>query len=264
MTTVYRYTELLPRELAERLATVPAAIAPWGALEWHGPHLPLGLDGLVAEAFCERLAAATGALLLPATYLPITALPHPHSISTPASTVIDVWGSLFEALGKVGVRLVCLVSGHYAQGHELTLLEIAEKAARSSGPLVLAGTPLSVLGDPHLLDHAGRWETSQLLTVRPDLVHLERLPKGALPGVHEVPVLGEDPRLASAEQGEAVFAQALESWGGWVKRLLEDPDPAPLLDHYAERRGWYDEYVRRYYRGSWEEAIEAWWRERGG
>jgi creatinine amidohydrolase len=74
---IRRYAELRPEELAAALAANPTFICPWGALEWHGAHLPLGLDGIVAEAFSERLATATGAILLPGTWLPMTAHPPP-------------------------------------------------------------------------------------------------------------------------------------------------------------------------------------------
>lgn len=257
--SVYRYTDLLPDQLAERLAVCPVAIAPWGALEWHGPHLPFGLDGLVAEGFSERLAARTGAVLLPATYAPITALPHPGSLSISTGHVAGMWADLFAGLGAAGFRVVCLVSGHYAQGHELALVEAAEQSLNAGGPFVLAGTPLALLEDMALLDHAGRWETSQLLALRPELVHLEKLPSGALPGAKDVAVLGQDPRQASAGQGEEVLARALEAWAGWIERLRAGADPAPLFELYARRRDAYAGYVRRFYRESWEQAIEDWW-----
>ena len=84
---------------------------PLGALEWHGDHLPLGLDGLVAEAFCERLAEATGGILLPGTWQPMTTLPHAYSISIPAETVCAVWRGLLAELARVGARTICLVTG---------------------------------------------------------------------------------------------------------------------------------------------------------
>ncbi|MFM7677266.1 MAG: hypothetical protein ACKO83_00300 [Roseiflexaceae bacterium] len=38
-----RYTDLHPDALAQILAHTPIAVLPWGALEWHGAHLPLGM-----------------------------------------------------------------------------------------------------------------------------------------------------------------------------------------------------------------------------
>jgi creatinine amidohydrolase len=264
MATVHRYADLRPAELAERIATVPVAIVPWGALEWHGPHLPFGLDGLVAEGFCKELAARTGAVLLPASYLPITALPHARSISIGTERVRGVWQDLLGGLGAAGFRVACVVSGHYAQGHEIELAQVAATISAGGGPLVLAGTPLALLGDPALLDHAGKWETSQLLTYRPELVDLSLLPGGSLPSAREVAVLGEDPRAADADQGRAVLDRALEVWAGWIDRLLSGEASQALADLYADRVASYHGYAERYYRGSWEAAIAAWWAERGG
>ncbi|MEE9215959.1 MAG: creatininase family protein [Anaerolineales bacterium] len=264
MVSIYRYTDLRPNELTHRLEQYPVAIAPWGALEWHGPHLPFGLDGLVAEAFGEHLAEKTGAILLPTTYLPITALPHAQSIPFRTDVVRGSWEDLLLGLGSAGFKLVCLISGHYAQGHEIVLSEVAEQVTRDQGPLVLAGTPLALLGDPALLDHAGLWETSQLLASRPDLVDLKALPPETELSAKDVAVLGPDPRSATAAKGREILGKALEAWSDWIERLLSEDDPQPLYDLYSERRSSYQGYVDQYYDGSWEKALESWWAERSG
>lgn len=263
MEPVWRYAELRPDQLRARLADVPAALVPWGALEWHGPHLPFGLDGLVAEAFCDQLSARSGAVVLPTFYLPITSLPHPQSLSIHSDLVRAVWDQLIRELSSAGFVLVCLVSGHYAQGHEWVLSQMAESLTSEGLAMVLAGTPLALLNDPELLDHAGKWETSQLLHYRPDLVDLEALPPGHLPGAHQVAVLGEDPRRASAQQGQAVLERALRVWSEWIDRLLQTEDRASLLELYRGRRAAYQAYVDRYYQGSWEQAIQSWWDQYG-
>jgi len=264
MTSIYRYAELRPDQLSHRLEQVPVAIVPWGALEWHGPHLPFGLDGLVAESFSQELAARTGAVLLPTTYLPITALPHPQSISIRTEVVRGAWHDLLNELGRAGFRVVCIVSGHYAQGHEIVLAELAVQFNQGGGPLALAGTPLALLQEPGLLDHAGKWETAQLLHFRPELVDLTALPPGSLPPVGQVAVLGDDPRTASAEQGRAIIERGLQSWATWIDRLLGGQAVQDLRDLYSARMVSYQAYLDRYYQGSWEAAIEAWWKERTG
>jgi len=130
--------------------------------------------------------------------------------------------------------------------------------------LVLAGTPLALLSDPGLLDHAGRWETSQLLHFRPELVDLTVLPPGSLPPAGQIAVLGDDPRKASAEQGRAIVERALQSWETWIERLLGGQALEALHDLYSDRTASYQAYLDQYYQGSWERAIEAWWKERAG
>ncbi len=99
-----RYAELRPEQLAERVQAAPVAFVPWGALEWHSVHLPVGLDGIVVEHIAERAVERTGGVVLPAMYLPITTLPHRFSISFRAGTVRAVLDDLFAELARIGLR----------------------------------------------------------------------------------------------------------------------------------------------------------------
>ena len=54
------YAALYAEQVASIIDTVPIAYLPWGALEWHGPHLPLGTENYIAEAFAERIAKRVG------------------------------------------------------------------------------------------------------------------------------------------------------------------------------------------------------------
>ncbi|MCW5943628.1 MAG: creatininase family protein [Fimbriimonadaceae bacterium] len=256
-----RYAESHPDELLAHLARTPILVAALGALEWHGPHLPLGLDGLVAEAFAERLATRLGAVLMPSVWLPITTLPHPTSLEVRTETAVAVWRDLVDQARKLDVRVLCLVSGHYAQGHMIELQRVAVAAMiEAPNTAVLAATPLERLGDDSLLDHAGRWEAAQLLSIRPELVRLEQVGDALDP--LDCAVLGEDPRAATLADGEAVLERGLLSWQDEIARLMESGDLRPLVAWYGRRIRGYDAYVERYYRGSWEDAILRWWTER--
>lgn len=255
---INRYAELLPEELERIWEAQPIALCPWGALEWHGPHLPLGLDGLVAERFAERLADRAGGVLLPTVWLPITALPHKFSLSLHSEVVIGIWRDLVGELYRAGARVICLITGHYAQGHEIELYNVAlEAMAAHSDLCVLAATPLELLHKDEYLDHAGRWETAQLLNVRPELVHLDKFP--GMQGAKHVAVLGEDPRHAKSEEAEALTASALDVWTEWIERWRRERNQEPLVHFYRQRMADYESYVRHFYAGSWEDAIRKWW-----
>lgn len=254
-----RYSELRPDELEWLIADRPVAYLPWGALEWHGAHLPVGLDGFTAEALAERVAARAGGLLLPTTWWPITALPHRFSISIPTDVVVALWDSILSELARIGLRVVVLLSGHYAQGHELAMMDAADRAYERHGLLVLAVPPLALV-DEQMLDHAGHWETALLMALRPRLVRLDRLPPPPLLPSRDA-VLGDDPRGATAGQGESALALATEQLAQVTESLLRTGSPAGLRALYAERRASYRAYVERYYRESWEQAIADWWSE---
>lgn len=253
MSTIWRYSELNPDQLEQRIGQAPVAILPIGALEWHGHHLPLGLDGIVAEWFAERLAERSEAVLLPCLWAPITTLPHPHSIDYPTELVVSLLARTLGRLEEVGFKAVLLVTGHYAQGHVISLYRLARDLSKQSF-MVFPASPLEVLHDESMLDHAGKWETAQLQLIRPDLVHLD--------GFSGSPaVLGEDPRLSGSIDVQAALDQALDEWHTWTRLLLRG-DLQRLNTWLDDREHRYDTYVARYYRGSWEDAIRQWWSER--
>ncbi|HEX6291334.1 MAG TPA: creatininase family protein [Herpetosiphonaceae bacterium] len=259
------YVALRPDQLAAKLAEAPVAYVPWGALEWHSMHLPVGLDGLVAECIAERAVARTSGVVLPTMYLPITALPHRFSISLSASTVRAVLEELLAELARIGFRVVVLLSGHYAQGHELVLIDVAERAIVDHNLLVLATPPMALVSEEYL-DHAGRWETAQLLATHPELVDLRALTQALAdyPAGHvaDLGILGELPVSATAASGEVAIEQALDAIAQWVSLLLQTGDPQPLREFYASRRALYQSFVDRYFSGSYEDAAAAWWAER--
>lgn len=246
----WRYAELRPDDLTLRFRNGAPAVLPLGALEWHGPHLPLGLDLLVAEAFAERLALRLEGVLLPALVTPVTTLPHPLSLQVPTEAFRGVMDATLDGLVAAGAGTILVVSGHYAQGHEIEMYEAAMRGMEDHPSVrVFAAAPLEPIGDDALLDHAGRIEASLLLAVRPDLVRLD-----AADGTG---VLGEDPRGATAAEGEALFARGLDAWTSWI-----ESDRATLGRWYGARFDAYQPYVDAYYQGSWEDAIQAWWTER--
>ena len=245
-----RYAELHPDDLARRFAEGAAAILPLGALEWHGPHLPLGVDLLLAEAFAERLAGRIGGVLLPALTTPITTLPHPASLQVSTEAFRGVMDATLDGLIGAGACTVIVVTGHYAQAHEIELYEAAMRGMEDNPDVrIFAAAPLEPLGEDALLDHAGRIETAMTLAIRPDLVRLD--------DYDGTGTLGEDPRPATAEEGERLFARGLEGWIEWLEN-----DRTSLGRWYGRRFDAYEGYVDRYYRGSWEDAIQAWWAER--
>ncbi|MFZ4507345.1 MAG: creatininase family protein [Fimbriimonas sp.] len=248
-----RLVEMHPGELSEAWARVCPAILPLGAIEWHGDHLPLGLDSLVAEAFCKRLAERLDGVLLPTLTLPITTLPHPHSLDAPSEIVTEAWKATVGGLIRSGARTVLIVTGHYAQGHCIELYRFAESMMVYRQDFrVFAASPLEPLATDAFLDHAARFETSQLLAIRPDLVRLDAIqtldPKQSA-------ILGEDPRDGSAGEGMQLLDDAVEAWSHWVQTANQ----AELREWYAARQDAYQPYVEQYFRESWEQAMNNWW-----
>ena len=63
------YEELFPDEFAERIKKMPVAFLPLGTLEWHGPHMPLGADGIQSKELFIELAGKMGGVVLPMLFV---------------------------------------------------------------------------------------------------------------------------------------------------------------------------------------------------
>lgn len=252
-----RYAELTPVTLAAIRAQMPVAYLPWGALQWHGPHLPLGLDGLVAETIAERVARRTGGVLLPTTWWPTTPIPHDESLGVRTATLEALWSDLFAGLHAARWKIIVAISGHYAPGHELALIAAAERAMQTHNLLVLA-VPTLALVDEEMLDHAGLWETSLLMALRPDLVRLDELGQGPL-NLPDAAIIGRDPRgTASASIGASAITLAVDRISVAVSNLVEEGNARPLHALYEARRERHRAYIERY-GAQPEAATTAWW-----
>lgn len=254
-----RYTELRPAELHAIRAQTAVAYLPLGGNSWHGPHLPLGGDTIVAEAVAERCVRRTGGVLLPAICWPFAPAPHSGSLGLRATTMRALLDDTLTALAADGWRAAVLVSGHYSPGADMLLIAAARAAIASHGLLTLAVPPLALV-DHEMLDHAGLWESSVLLALRPELVDLAALGEGPL-NPAESGIVGRDPRLtASGSIGVSALNLAVERIVVAVRELLQRGDPAPLHALYAQRLELLQPHIARFGDDP-ERSTAAWWRE---
>lgn len=252
-----RYTELRPEPLAQIRRQTPVAYLPWGALGWRGPHLPLGGSGIIAETLAERVARRVGGVLLPTTWWPIAPLPHPDSLGISGPVLAGLWDEIFINLAHAGWHIVVLLSGHYSPGHELALMDAAERAIEQQDMLVLS-IPTMALVDESMLDQAALWESSLLMALRPDQVDLDALGAGPL-ALAASAVIGQDPRgTASASIGTRALRLAVDKIASATSQLLTEGSPAPLRALYSRRRERYQAFVERYGHDP-EAAMAAWW-----
>lgn len=234
------------------------AVLPVGALEAHGPHLPLATDALIAEAMAEtgaRLLADRGlaVLLLPALHYAAApfARAFPGTVSIPGGVVAALVEGIGRALAEHGAPLLALANAHLDPEH-LRSLHQAAAALRSSGGMRVAFPDLTRkpwalrLGEEFRSGacHAGRYEGSIVLALRPELVR-EEVRRGLAPnpaslsdairrGLGSFEAAGGpdayfgDPAAASAEEGR----RTIEELG----RILDEAVTAELGDVGAPPR----------------------------
>ena len=124
--------EMSPDELEEVLANAPIAYVPLGTYEHHGFHLPVCFDGIKAHAFCERVAARTGGIVLP-TFFYGTGGGHvgyKWTLILPESQITPLIDATLDHLARHGFRVVVLLTGHYATEQVDMVHRLAQEAQR--------------------------------------------------------------------------------------------------------------------------------------
>jgi creatinine amidohydrolase len=215
----------------------PAILLPVGALEQHGPHLPLGTDGMLSSAVAADAAARIGALAAPGLSYGYKSQPKcgggQHFCGTTSVDAATMIGSVRDAVrefARHGATKLVIVNGHYenqwfiTEGIDLGLRDVGGSAALQVMRLeywdFLSETTLATVfpdGFPgYALEHAAVIETSLMLHYHPSLVRLDLIPDE--PPVdfppydvyptrkHWVPLSGvlSSARGSSADKGEAM------------------------------------------------------------
>jgi creatinine amidohydrolase len=238
VSTSRRLIDLDSRTFERGLAQNPLVIVPVGALEAHGPHLPLGADQIQAEVTAGALAERVDAWVAPT--VPYGSAPgarrFPGTVSLPMAPLEAYVAAVLSELARAGVRRFLVLSGHGERGHMAALREAAEETMRSH-----TGVRVAVLCDyefvyelrgkdaPASDGHAGLLETSRVLALAPATVGAERpvgenhrspfLPGAATEEEWRESVMG-DTRPASPEIGQRVQAHVLDRLVETVRQLL--------------------------------------------
>jgi creatinine amidohydrolase len=153
---------------------------PFGILEKHGPHLPLGSDLLDVRYAVLHAAEQEYALVFPEYYFGqiFEAKHEPGTISYSRETQLRLLQETTDEMARNGCRKVVIVNGH--GGNESLLPYFAQTQLEKPHDYVvyiigLIETPPGGPPKKTSMDmHAGESETSSMLIARPDLVHMDR------------------------------------------------------------------------------------------
>ena len=179
MPRTHKAEEMTSAEFEQAMQEKPVVILTTGILEWHGEHLPLGTDALKIRGIAERLAERTGAILFPQNWFGVVGFDEMRGTVTFSKDLVKrILTEFFENLEQMGAKLVVLLTGHYGNFQVETITEAAQEFMAHSPVRIIAqseyeGTDFS--GFPCEPDHADKYETSLMMVVRPDLVHMDRL-----------------------------------------------------------------------------------------
>lgn len=185
----------MTRTQLRAIAAETIVVLPLGATEQHGPHLPSGTDFFTVEhlaiAAAERAAAEISITVTPA--VPFGSSDH-HlmfgaTLSLQTETYYRVLMDLLKSLVTDGFRRIFLLNGH-GGNHELAELA-ARDVALNFPARIAAGSYWTIAWDALIENqanrgcllpgHAGAFETSMMLSLRPELIASEQPSREAGP-----------------------------------------------------------------------------------
>ena len=214
-------------------------VVPLGAFEQHGPHLPLETDVLLGNHLGRVVAGRLDAFVAPTVRIGCSHhhLGFPGTLSLSPDTFGRVVADIVSSLARARFRRAILLPSH--GGNYAPLAEAMKKIGSS-----VDGLEITALTDPAPLFgaaevgqrdfgvplaeggiHSGEWETSMLLAIHPELVHMDRAragwvgdPKEAFgrifkegtDSLSKIGVVG-DPRRATAEHGERYWEAVIKA-----------------------------------------------------
>ena len=176
-------------------------IIPVGAIEQHGPHLPLGADAIVAFELARRVARRQGAVVAPAMYYAARSSPRsggggrsfPGSTGITGQTLISVIRDVTGEFFRTGFRRIAYLNGHYENSSLAyeALTEATDLSEQTSKAILvnwweqIQPEDISRIFGDHFpgweAEHAGVAETSLMEELRPDLVRTSFKGEGGVP-----------------------------------------------------------------------------------
>jgi len=231
--------------------TYEVAVLPWGATEPHNYHLPYGTDNMESEyvaAEAGRLAWEKGArvAILPAVPFGVQTgmLDLPFAVNMNPSTQEAVLGDIARSLEGQGIRKLLVLNGHGGNNFRQMIRELQPDLALL---LLAADWYRAADWDEYFTDpgdHAGEFETSAVMHIRPDLVRplsdagdgherkfrLKAMKEGWVWAPREWSEITEDtgvgnPRLATAEKGARFLEACTRNLADFLVELADtDPD----------------------------------------
>lgn len=220
-----QYERLRPAQIEAIRDATPVALLPWGALEWHSYHNPIGLDGLKAHGLLLALAAECGGVVLPPVFVGTDTIKpfkgFPHTIDHPFETVKTLIAQFLEQLRDEKFKVIVLLTGHYGGGQVKAVDEATEEFLAKYDDTQVWSFPEWKLGDEFEINHAAHGETSFQLYFDESLVDLSMLPKDRVAELDVDGVMGRDAREATVEDGRRFVEAFVAAAKPKVLEMLE-------------------------------------------
>ncbi len=233
-------------------------LLPFGILEKHGPHLPLGTDLLDVRYAALHAADREYAVVFPEYYFGqiFEARHEPGTVAYSAHMQLDLLQETTDEMARNGCKKVIIVNGHggnehllpfFAQAqlatpHDYVVYIFDERTPRSGGPAKKTSLDM----------HAGESETSKMMVSRPDTVHVDRakqesgadqhrqnLPEDLYTGIWWYARFPEhysgDGSVATKELGEYQMKWWIDSLVKMIQAVKADESSLKLQNEFYEK-----------------------------
>jgi creatinine amidohydrolase len=157
-------------------------LLPFGIMEKHGPHLPLGNDLLNVRYVALNAAQQEYAVVFPEYYFGqiFEAKHEPGTVAYSRGLQLQLLQETTDEMARNGCKKIIIVNGHGGNNSLLPFFAQSQLESPHDYVVYVQSIARSAPGEPqHKSDrstdmHAGESETSVSMIARPDLVHLDR------------------------------------------------------------------------------------------
>jgi creatinine amidohydrolase len=260
-----QWEQLTSTDFKAAVRETGVCLIPMGVVEKHSEHLPLGTDYLVAHAVCCRAAEKEPAVVFPPFYFGQIweARCFPGTITLAPTLLIELIQSVFDEIGRNGLKKIIVVNGHGGNNHLLGYLLQSSLWKERPYSLYMPMRGMSPEGEKEwaaLRDtdwggHACEWETSSVLGTYPELVKMDRVPETParpLGRMDDLPPAyagiwwyanypdhyAGDARTASVEKGETLIRLMSDDLAEYIAAVKADEVvPALEAEFFQRERG---------------------------
>lgn len=233
------YVHSRPDQLENAIGEFPLALIPHGALEWHGLHMPLGFDGLKAEALLRKAGEALGkGVIFPTRYWgSFDNMKFPYTFHFSKYSAKRVAKQLY----KMGFRIIIMLTGHYPASQIKKMKGAAKCLMKKHDDAFALGIPEQFLlhDQGYVGDHAARDETSISMALFPEMTDVSKLPKGYsyFDRVQYLGIMGHDPVVhATKDRGQKLVDLFVERLVGLIEQAWEGKSQEPFLQVYRDAK----------------------------
>jgi creatinine amidohydrolase len=210
-----RWEELTGPDFVKAIAkSQGTCMLPFGILEKHGPSIPIGTDLIGVQYMAVHAAEQEYTIVFPEYYFGQIneGRPQPGAIALSAQLQLTIMQAVLDEMARNGCKKIIIANGHGGNPDMLRLLNQDQmQKPRDYILYVYLGKHAKHPGGPPVREtnhnqHAGERETSMVLAIRPDLVHMdvcgtetgESQARTPLSGINGPPGTGTDNQAAMA------------------------------------------------------------------